>query len=52
MPFADEYVVSAHSPLPLHSKVPRPWALDRYSTVVGLGLGPMQMDNLSSSHQT
>ena len=33
MPFADEYVVSAHPPLPLHSKVPRPWALDTYSTV-------------------
>ena len=34
MPFADGYVVSAHPPLPLHSKVPRPWALDTYSTVV------------------
>ena len=34
MPFADEYVVSAHPPLPLHSKVPRPWALDTYSTVI------------------
>ena len=32
MPFADEYVVSAHPPLPLHS-VPRPWAPDTYSTV-------------------
>ncbi len=32
MPFADEYVVSAHPPLPLHSEVPRPWALDTYST--------------------
>ena len=34
MPFADIYVVSAHPPLPLHSKVPRPWALDTYSTVI------------------
>ena len=33
MLFADEYVVSAHPPLPLHSKVPRPWALDTHSTV-------------------
>ena len=34
MPFADEYVViSAHPPLLLHSKVPRPWVLDTYSTV-------------------
>ena len=33
MPFADEYVVSAHPPLQLHSKVPRPWALDTYSAV-------------------
>ena len=33
MPFVDGYVVSAHPPLPLHSKVPRPWALDTYSTV-------------------
>ena len=33
MPFADKYIVSAHPPLPLHSKVPRPWALDTYSTV-------------------
>ena len=36
MPFADGYVVSAHPPLPLHSKVPRPWALDAYSTVCTL----------------
>ncbi len=36
MPFADEYVVSAHPSLPLHSKVPRPWALDTYSTVIGI----------------
>ena len=33
MPFVHEYVVSAHPPLSLHSKVPRPWALDTYSTV-------------------
>ena len=33
MPFADGYVVNAHPPLPLYSKVPRPWALDTYSTV-------------------
>ena len=33
MPFADEYVAAAHPPLPLQSKVPRPWALDTYSTV-------------------
>ena len=39
MPFADEYVISAHPPLPLHSKVPRPWALDAYSMVNGIGLG-------------
>ena len=31
MLFADEYVLSAHPPLPLHPKVPRPWALDTYS---------------------
>ena len=34
MPFADEYVLNAHPPLPLHPKVPRPWALDTYSTVI------------------
>ena len=34
MPFAPHYAVySAHPPLPLHPKVPRPWALDTYSTV-------------------
>ena len=37
MPFADGYVVSTHPPLPLHSKVPRPWALDTYSTVLYSG---------------
>ena len=41
MLFADGYVVSAHPPLSLHSKVPRPCALDTYSTVhfnvVGFG---------------
>ena len=33
MPFVDEYVLSAHPPLPLHPKVPRSWTLDTYSTV-------------------
>ena len=33
MPFANEYVVSAHPPLPLHPMVPRPWALATYSTL-------------------
>ena len=33
MPFADEYVVSAHPPLPQHPKVPRPWVLNMYSMV-------------------
>ena len=36
MPFADEYVISIHHPLPLHPKVPRPWVLDTYSTVLTL----------------
>ena len=36
MPFADEYVLSAHFPLPPHPKVPHPWALDTYSTVLTL----------------
>ena len=35
MLFADEYVVNAHPPLPLHSKVFRLWALDTYSMVCG-----------------
>ena len=35
MPFANECIVSAHPPLPLHSKVPRPWALDTYSMGTG-----------------
>ena len=33
MPYAPHYAFSAHPPLPLHPKVPRPWALDTYSTV-------------------
>ena len=49
MPFADEYVVSAHPPLPLHSKVPRPWALDTYSTVV---LGVMESNARRDAHRT
>ena len=36
MPFADEYVLSAHFPRPPHPKVPHPWALDTYSTVLTL----------------
>ena len=45
MPFADEYIVSAHPPLPLHSKVPRPWALDTYTTVQKFVSCPVQKTN-------
>ena len=34
MPYAPHYAFSAHPPLPLHPKVPRPWALDTYYTVI------------------
>ena len=33
MPFAAHYAFSAHD-LQLHPKVPHPWALDTYSTVL------------------
>ena len=36
MPFADEYVLSVHLPLPLHPKVPSLRALDTHSMVLAL----------------
>ena len=33
MPYAPHYAFSTHPPLPLHPKVPCPWALDTYSMV-------------------
>ena len=38
MPFALHYAFSVQPPLQLHPKVPRPWALDMYSTVSNMQL--------------
>ena len=49
MPFAPHYAFSAHPPLLLHPKVPRPWALDMYSMVSGcLYAGFMSTNNMST----
>ena len=38
IPFALHYAFSVHPPLQLHPTVPRPWALDMYSTVSNMQL--------------